>query len=127
MITLQRSNTILYCRHWMETVHFYKKQLGLPVAFENDWFVEFQLTDTSFLSIANSTRATISDVQGQGVTLTWQVMDLEKTREQLEMRGIATTPIQRKWGALACYCHAPEGHRLEFWAKANKQGSRLDE
>ncbi len=126
MITLQRSNTILYCRHWMETVHFYKKQLGLPVAFENDWFVEFQLTDTSFLSIANSTRATISDVQGQGVTLTWQVMDLEKTREQLEMRGIATTPIQRKWGSLACYCQDPEGHRLEFWTKP-QQESILDE
>lgn len=46
----------------METVHFYNKRMSLPVAFENDWFVEFQLTDTSFLSIANSARATISDV-----------------------------------------------------------------
>lgn len=118
-ITLQRTNTILYVRHWKETVHFYKQQLCLPVAFENDWFIEFQLTNTSFLSIANSARATITDVQGQGVTLTWEVADLEATKQQLEVQGISTTPIQCKWGALAFYCSDPEGHRLEFWTQAN--------
>jgi len=126
-ITLQRTNTILYCRYWMETVHFYKKQLCFSVSFENDWFVEFQLTSTSFLSIANSARATIADVQGQGVTLTWEVTDLEDAKEHLEMQGIATTPIQRKWGALAFYCTDPEGHRLEFWTQANGKRSSLDE
>jgi hypothetical protein len=69
VFTLQRSNIMLYCRRWLDTVHFYKKQLRLPVADENDWFVEFQLTATSYLSIANSARATISDVQGQGVVI----------------------------------------------------------
>jgi catechol 2,3-dioxygenase-like lactoylglutathione lyase family enzyme len=115
LIGLKRTNTILYCRYWIETVTFYKKQMGLPIVFENDWFVEFQLTDTSFLSIANSDRATISDVQGQGVTLTWEVPGLEEVKQQLEGQGILTTAIQRKWGALAFYCHDPEGHRLEFW------------
>lgn len=126
-ITLQRTNTILYCRYWMETVDFYKKQLCFPVAFENDWFVEFQLTNISFLSIANSARTTIDDVQGQGVTLTWEVTDLEDAKEHLEMHGIATTPIQHKWGALAFYCTDPEGHRLEFWTKANGKRRSLDE
>lgn len=120
-ITLQRTNTILYCRRWMETVHFYKRILCLPIAFENDWFVEFQLADTSFLSIANSTRATISDVQGQGVTLTWEVTDLEKAKEQLEIQGIITTPIQNKWNALVFYCRDPEGHRLEFWVNKSEK------
>ncbi|MBE2223947.1 MAG: VOC family protein [Anaerolineae bacterium] len=126
-ITLQRTNTILYCRYWMETVHFYKKQLCFPVTFENDWFIEFQLTSASFLSIANSARASIADVLGQGVTLTWEVTDLEDAKEHLEMQGIATTPIQRRWGALAFYCTDPEGHRLEFWTKANGKKSSLDE
>jgi catechol 2,3-dioxygenase-like lactoylglutathione lyase family enzyme len=111
----------------METVHFYKNHLCFPVAVENDWFVEFQLTSTSFLSIANSARASIADVQGQGVTLTWEVTDLEEAKEHLEMQGIATTPIQRKWGALTFYCTDPEGHRLEFWTKANGKRSSLDE
>lgn len=82
--SLQRSNTILYCHHWMETVRFYKENMCLPAALENDWFVEFQLTDSSFLSIANSAHATITDVQGQGVTLTWEVEDLEKAKENLD-------------------------------------------
>ncbi|MCB8973428.1 MAG: VOC family protein [Ardenticatenaceae bacterium] len=125
--SLQRSNTILYCHHWIETVHFYKRNICLPVALENDWFVEFQLTDTSFLSIANSARATISAVQGQGVTLTWEVADLEKAKEYLELQGIPTTQIQRKWGALVFYCTDPEGHRLEFWTKENEKRSSLDE
>jgi hypothetical protein len=111
----------------MDAVHFYKKQLRLPVSFENDWFVEFQLTETSFLSIANSARATISDVQGQGITITLEVMDLEIAKENMEMQYIATTPIQRKWGALAFYCTDPEGHRLEFWTTANNYGNSLNE
>lgn len=127
LMTLKRSNTILYCRYWTETVCFYKKQMCLPVSFENKWFVEFQLTDTSFLSIANSARATISDVQGQGVTLTWEVMDIEKVKDQLEKQKIPTTAIQRKWGALAFYCMDPEGHRLEFWANGNGSSGSLDE
>ena len=122
-IAFQRTNTILYCRHWVETVNFYKTKICLPVAFENDWFVEFQLADASFLSIANSERATISDVQGQGVTLTWEVTDLERIKEHLETQGIATTPIRRKWNAWVCYCQDPEGHRLEFWTTDN--GNKL--
>ncbi|GJM43139.1 MAG: hypothetical protein DHS20C20_34210 [Ardenticatenaceae bacterium] len=127
LISLQRSNTILYCRNWKETVFFYKKHLCFPIAFENEWFVEFKLTDTSFLSIANSARATISAVQGQGVTLTWEVGQLETVKEHLEMQGVATTPITHKWGAFAFYCADPEGHRLEFWTKDNRNGSRQDE
>ena len=122
-IALQRTNTILYCRRWLETVHFYKNQMGLPVVFENDWFVEFRLTDTSFLSIADSARATISDVQGQGMTLTWQVTSLASIKAYLKAQGIATTPVQRKWNALVFYCTDPEGHRLEFWT--NEDGSRV--
>lgn len=120
-ITLQRTNSILYCRYWRETVYFYKKQLCFPVVFENDWFIEFQLTSTSFLSIANSARASITDVQGQGVTLTFEVTDLEKVKERLEMEAIATTTIRHKWNALVFYCQDPEGHRLEFWTNDSKE------
>lgn len=125
-ITPQRTNTILYCHRWQETVPFYKEVLALPVAFENDWFVEFRLTDTSFLSIANAARATIAAVQGQGVTLTWEVADLGRVRAVLETRGIAATAIRRKWGAQAFYCADPEGHRLEFWTAEDGTGSQLD-
>jgi catechol-2,3-dioxygenase len=43
------------------------------------------------------------------------VIDLKKAKENLEIQGIKTTEIQRKWSSLVFYCQDPEGHRLEFW------------
>jgi catechol 2,3-dioxygenase-like lactoylglutathione lyase family enzyme len=107
---------VLYCERWSETVAFYRSVLGLSVAFHNDWFVEFQLTTSSFLSVADSSRATIAAVQGQGVTLTWQVADAGEARTTLEASGVDVTEVQRRWGADVVYCHDPEGHRIEFWS-----------
>ncbi len=127
LIKVHRSNTILYCRCWQETMIFYKQQMGLPVVYENDWFVEFELTDSSFLSIANAARATIQAVDGQGITLTWQVTNIEQMHQQLMSRAIETTPIRDKWGARVFYCYDPEGHRLEFWANEDGTGDSLNE
>ena len=107
---------MLYCERWSETVAFYRSVLGLSVAFHNDWFVEFELTPSSFLSVADSARATIGAVQGQGVTLTWQVADVGAARATLEATGVDVTEIRRRWGANVCYCHDPEGHRIELWS-----------
>ncbi|MAT99053.1 MAG: glyoxalase [Anaerolineaceae bacterium] len=120
LIEPKRTNTILYCHHWPETIAFYKDRLKLPVAFANEWFVEFQLTTTSFLSIANAARATITAVQGQGMTLTLEVTNVSAVKAGLEKLGIATTPLKRRWNALAFYCFDPEGHRLEFWTAENE-------
>lgn len=114
-LSIDRTNIILYCRNWYDTVAFYRSQLRLPVDFENDWFVEFRLTPDSYLSIADSRRATIRPVHGQGMTLTLRVPDINAVQTQLQRRGVELTPIRRKWGALVFYCHDPEGHRLEFW------------
>lgn len=116
LLAPRRTNTILYCHRWQETVNFYRDRLRLPVVFANDWFVEFELTAASFLSIANAARATIDAVQGQGITLTWQVDDVAACKTLLAAQGITTTPIQHKWQAQMCYCTDPEGHRLELWA-----------
>ena len=115
-LSIERTNTVLYCERWPETVAFYRTVLGLGVAFENDWFVEFQLTSSSLLSIANASRATIRAVDGQGVTLTWRVPKLHETRTVLQARGVDVTEIKSRWGADVFYCHDPEGHRIELWA-----------
>ena len=115
VFTPQRANTILYCRHWSATVAFYRSLLGLPVSFENDWFVEFQLNDGAYLSVADASRASIAAVAGQGITLAWQVRDLAGMHAHLAAAGAPVTPIRRRWDAWVFYCHDPEGHRLEFW------------
>lgn len=114
-LSVDRTNFVLYCHKWRDTVEFYRGKLRLPVEFENDWFVEFRLTPDSYLSVADSRRTTIRPVHGQGMTLTLRVPDVNAVQTKLQRSGVEMTPIRRKWGALLFYCHDPEGHRLEFW------------
>ena len=122
LVSVGRLNTVLYCDAWEATVEFYGDLLGFEIEHESEWFVEFRVTDTAFLSVADARRATIDAVAGQGITLTLQTTDLARTREALEQRGIVTTPIKQRWGAEVCYCHDPEGHRIEFWSEGAPAG-----
>lgn len=118
LLVTDRANTILYCRKWDETVRFYRDELGLVVVHATDWFVEFQLADASFLSIADSSRATIDDVGGQGITLSWHVPDLSAARQRLVRQGLDPSGVHAVWGAVAFHLFDPEGHRIELWADA---------
>lgn len=113
---IARANTVLYCARWRETVDFYRDDIGLAIEFENAWFVEFRITESAFVSVADSSHASVRAVGGQGITLTFQVDDIVQARDQLLGRGIDVTPIGSRWRALTCYAHDPEGHRIEFWA-----------
>lgn len=110
-----RMNTILYCRHWKAAVGFYRDLLGLPVHLETGWFMEFGVAGAAFLSIADEGRASVKSAGGRGITLSFQVADVEAWRSRLEMRGVGVGPIRRHWGALACFFQDPEGHRIEIW------------
>lgn len=113
---VDRTNTILYCRHWHATVGFYRDDLGLDVVHTTDWFVEFRLIGESYLSIADAARATIDDVGGQGMTLSLHVADLSTTRRRLIERGLDPSDARTVWNADVCYLVDPEGHRIEVWA-----------
>ena len=115
LFTVARTNTILYCTQWPATVAFYRDQLRLPVTLATDWFMEFQVSDHAYLSVADSTRATIPPGHGAGLTLSWQVTQLALLQQQLTDLGIVTTPLKKKWGAQVLYLHDPEGNRLELW------------
>lgn len=110
------SNTILYCQRWRETVEFYRGVLGLPVTVEKDWFVEFRLTADSFVSVADSRRATVESSGGSGITLTLQVDDIHARHGRLVQAGIDAGEVRKhSWGAWSFFCRDPEGYRLEFW------------
>lgn len=111
---VSRANTILYCRRWGPTVAFYREMLGLEVSFEKDWFVEFAVDD-AFLSIADASRATEGSVEGHGVTLSWQVSDVEAIRRWLGGRGVEISAVSDRWGARVVDVRDPEGNRLELW------------
>lgn len=112
---IQRSNTILYCKKWAETVAFYRDLFRFRITQQTDWFVEFQLMPHTFLSIADETRASIHSVSGQGITLSWQVEDIDDAHIYWSRQGISITEIKKKWGAFVFYLHDPEKHRIELW------------
>jgi catechol 2,3-dioxygenase-like lactoylglutathione lyase family enzyme len=114
---LKRANTILYCRNWKNTVRFYRDTLKFSVNYKRDWFIEFHLTESSYLSIADASSASIKSADGDGVTLSWQVENIELTRGWFQGRGVKTSPVKPVWGARSFYFFDPEGHRIEVWAK----------
>jgi catechol 2,3-dioxygenase-like lactoylglutathione lyase family enzyme len=121
LVNVGRVNTVLYCDEWAATVGFYRGVLGFLVEYESDWFVEFRITESAFLSVADTRRATIPAVGGKGITLTFQTADVGATRALLQARDVAVTPITQRWGADVFYCHDPEGHRIEFWSDGSAE------
>ncbi|MHC4183995.1 MAG: VOC family protein [Planctomycetota bacterium] len=118
----KNTNTILYCKKWQETVDFYRYCLKLPINFASDWFVEFKLTDTAHLSIADECRATIKSSGGAGITLTLQVESITKAWEYLHNNGLTLEPVrEHSWGAHVFYFLDPEGHRIEVWSPKQKK------
>jgi len=113
---IKNTNTILYCGRWEETVQFYRDRLKLPVHFSTDWFVEFSLNDVSRLSIADEKRASIKTSHGKGITLSWEIDQIENAWADLKKNGMEPTTIRNHpWGARYFFLVDPEGHRIEFW------------
>jgi catechol 2,3-dioxygenase-like lactoylglutathione lyase family enzyme len=114
--TIKRVNTILYCRHWENTVSFYRDVLSFSIHYQTQWFVEFRLMGDTYLSIANAECASIKSTNGGGITLSLQIEDVESTHLRLHGLGIKTGKIKSVWGSQAFYIFDPEGHRLELWS-----------
>ena len=110
------TNTILYCKEWDATVRFYRDGLQLPVLFSIDWFIEFGLTETSRLSIANEKHASIKSCGNAGITLALQVQDIDAARVFALNMGLKPTEVKtHPWSARVFYLLDPEGRRIEMW------------
>ncbi|MBU1055070.1 MAG: VOC family protein [Proteobacteria bacterium] len=116
------TNMILYCKEWGKTVCFYKDRLHLPINFSTDWFVEFSLTASSRLSIADEKRSSIKSCAVKGITLALEVEDIEAVREDMVKNGLEPTAISKHaWNARVFYLFDPEGHRIEIWQKTTDE------
>jgi predicted enzyme related to lactoylglutathione lyase len=113
---IKSANIILYCKKWKEMVAFYQAALQLPITTSTEWFIEFQLTTTSRLSVADESRTSIKGGSGKGITIGLQVADVMTTRARLKGAGLNPTEVKEIWGAKAFYIFDPEGNRIEFWS-----------
>ena len=111
-------NTILYCRQWTETVEFYEHKLKFNKHRLSDWLIEFKITNSMAISLANEDRTSVKSVSGQGITITWQVDNIEESRCMLKQNGIHPETIKpHSLGGRLFRFYDPEGHRLEIWSK----------
>lgn len=117
MFKIKSANTILYCENWEACVHFYKEILNFRVTFaKEDWFRELEMNSGARISVANVKRCTIPSSAGEGITLSWQVDELEPLRDHLLGNGIKVSEIKsHSWRAPWFYAWDPEGTRIEFW------------
>lgn len=122
MVAVERTNTVLYCERWPETVRFYRHALGLAVTFENDWFVEFAVRPGAFLSVADASRSSIRPGDGAGLTLSWQVADITAVRSSLADAGVAVGELGRRFGSDVFDVFDPAGNRIEFWSDSPGDG-----
>ena len=113
------ANTIIYCKHWPQSVNFYRDILQLGISFQkDDWFIEFVVSGSAHLSIADAAKCTIPAGGGVGLTLSFFVQDLRAAEALFKQHNIATTEIKAKgWRAPYFYVHDPEGTRIEFWTR----------
>ena len=116
MLRVDRSNVILYCERWVETVEFYREILGGSVTADHGWFVELAVGDGSYLSVADAAHATIAAAGGAGLTLSWQVPDVEAARKALVAAGVVVSEVRRRFGSPVVDLYDPEGHRIELWS-----------
>jgi predicted enzyme related to lactoylglutathione lyase len=91
--------------------------IKLPVLLKKAWFVEFQLTDNSCLSVADAARTSICSAGGDGITLSWQVENIDAVHDRMRSNGIDVSPFRVTWGARAFYAFDPEGNRIEMWSR----------
>jgi len=83
-------------------------------------FVEFCLSATSRLSIADEKRASIKSCCGKGITLALEVENIDKAWESIDKAGLNPTRIRKHaWNARVFYLFDPERQRIEIWESIN--------
>lgn len=117
MLKIASSNTILYCNNWEACVQFYQDILQFRLSFaKDDWFRELIVNDGARISLAKVQHCSIPSAEGRGLTLSWQVEELEQLRDYLLGHGVKVSEItSSSWRAPWFYAWDPEGNRIEFW------------
>ena len=117
-VRCRRLNTLIYADHFAASERFYREGLGLEVSFANAWFVEFTLNRGACLSVVEKGTTRLRGMPISAHTLTFEIGDIEETRETLIGRGLAPGDIHRHdFGVRVFYLRDPEGNRLEFWSR----------
>ncbi len=116
MLSVKSQHSVLICREWEACVAFYRDVLGLPIVYQRNRFVEFEVTPDSRVGILEPLRPNAAEPGHEHVILSLCVPDIEEVHKKLEARTTDLPPIRKHpWGPRLFEIRDPEGWRIEFW------------
>ncbi|HUN23770.1 MAG TPA: VOC family protein [Anaerolineales bacterium] len=118
-------NTLLYVENFAECLQFYRTLLQCEPRAHRTWMVEFLLGER-YATLAGSALSLLDVAHSRqkasrlgGLTLVWQVADIQAQVQRLRLAGIVVPEPQlnAKWQALSVFFADPDGNRVELWEK----------
>jgi catechol 2,3-dioxygenase-like lactoylglutathione lyase family enzyme len=98
-----------------KSIAFYRDVLGFPLV-SRDYVARFDIDGALFELVPSPTGSAVS---GPGnARLSLGVKDIHEAVRELQVRGVATTPIKEEPGGLLFYFKDPDGNELCLWQNA---------
>ncbi|MSM40391.1 MAG: VOC family protein [Geobacter sp.] len=106
-------NVVVFVRDFAAAQHFYKEQLGLPVANEGQFMMEFFPGSTTNLGVATAMHEDAYPLVGRHTGITLVVKELDELCRKLTEAGVAFAEplMQTPWGKMAVV-KDPEGNQI---------------
>ena len=104
-----------YTNDMQKAIAFYRDVLGFPLV-SRDYVARFDIDGVLFELVPAPTGTSVS---GPGnARLSLGVTDIHEAVRELQVRGVATTPIKEEPGGLLSYFKDPDGNELCLWQNA---------
>jgi lactoylglutathione lyase len=109
----QMKNVVVFVRDFEAAKRFYKEHLGLPVAHETEFMLEFFPGATSTLGVATAMQDAALALVGRHTGITLKVKDLDALCSNLVAAGVSfAEPLeQTPWGKMAVV-QDPDGNQF---------------
>jgi predicted enzyme related to lactoylglutathione lyase len=97
------------------SIRFYRDILGLHLV-SRDYVARFDLNGVLFELVPNPPGSALPGTGNARLSL--GVTDIHQATRELQVRGVATTPIKSEPGGLLSFFHDPVGNELCLWQYA---------
>ena len=95
-----------------KSIAFYRDVLGLPLI-SRDYVARFNIDGVLFELVPNPSSMALPGAGNARLSL--GVSDIRQATQELQRRGVATTPIKEEPGGLLSFFKDPDGNELCLW------------
>jgi len=112
-----------YTNDMPKAIAFYRNVLGFPLV-SRDYVARFDIDGVLFELVPSPVSGAVS---GPGnARLSLGVEDIHEAVRELQVRGVATTPIKEEPGGLLSYFKDPDGNELCLWQNTSTKAPKRE-